>query len=588
MVLALWLLPLTARAWIETRILGDDVRVEVDPSGMAVVEHAITMRVRGGPLRHFDLVGADRDAVPLDEAQVVSTRAGSPEAPIPLSVSERPDGALRVNIEHPRGLRRGTYLFRFRYRTNLLATGALERDGALLRLDWAGPIWPDGVGNVRTTFVLPPATTAPRSAADESRPELGSEADPNPRGAFLEEVRRLPDRDEIELLRPHIARREQAIWSIRIDPRALAATTDARLKPPAPPPPQKSPFERALGWMPWAAAAFVGFSLLSMAKGRHVRAACHAKGADERPLLPLTLTARSLLGGLLFASGLVLQMAVFVPLLGTLLLLLAASLTIYRTPRWKPRLRGPGRWLPITDADAFAKTPRLQHGLDYGTPRGRLFFALSLLSFAAISALAFRFSSPYHGYLVAFDAALLFPIFGTGRLDQLPPHPTAGAAKLLRKAARSLRRHEFLKVVPWARLPEGSDTFDELRLLVVPRLPLRGFGAIEVGVAWAPGAGGALAKPRVLVRVVEGSACQEELTRALGKARWTPGRKPDERVTILTPKYPTAAKVAELALDIAKAARDLEKHSEKPRAPKAPTASAPRRPAPESRPSAAG
>lgn len=551
-LLAVWLLPGSARAWIETRVLADDVRIEVGPSGTAVVEHAITMRVRGGPLRSFDLMGADRDAVPLEGSEVVSVRASNTALPIPLSIHQRPDGALRVTIDHPRGLRRGTFLFRIRYRTQLDATGALERDGALLRLSWRGPIWSDGVGNVRTTFVLPSAPTPPRNAADD-------DADFEERGAFLSELRRFADRDEIELVRPHIARREQALWAIRLDPRALPELRDARLKPPPPQPPEPTVVQRALHGAPWAVALLVAFSLLVAAKGQQVAQRAMAAFTRPRPLVPLPWMPRALLAGPLFATGIVLQTTLDDPLVGTLLVLLAAALTTYLTPHWKPQPRGPGRWLPIADRDAFAP-PRGPKGiwLDWGTRSGRLVFAASLLAAAIGSAVAFALETPYLGYLVAFDAAVLLPLFGTGRLSQLPPNAFHGPAPALQRIVRRLRKKQWLRAVAWARLPQGGDCFDELRLLVLPRLPRRGLTAIEVGVAWARGSAGALAVPQVLVRVVEGSPCHEAMTQAFAELRWIRGRKPDERVAILTPTFPTVTATAVLALRVAKVARETE------------------------------
>lgn len=565
--LTLWLLPSSARAWIETRLLGDNVRIEVDTEGVAVVEHAITMRVRGGPLRSFDLVGADRDALPLEGSEVVSTRAGDSAPPIPLKITERPDGALRITIDHPRGLRRGTYLFRLRYRTNLLATGALERDGAMLRLSWAGPVWSEGFGNARTTFVLPQAPTPPRRAEGAFEPALSEEGEAEAMGSFLSDVRRLEAQDEIELVRPHISRREQAIWSIRFDPRALGQISDARLKPPPPPHLEPSALERALAWAPFAALLLVAFSLLVAAKGQEVSRLSRASGLRPRPLVPLGGALRALLAGPIFAGGIVLQVVLDALFAGTLLILLATALTTYLTPHWKPRPRGPGRWLPIKDADAFATKPAPKGVfLDLGTRSGLRVFALAMAACTLGAAAAFYVASPYYGYLVAFDVAALLPIFGTGRLTQLPPDPATAPSRKLQKIAEKLRHNAWLRAVAWARLPQGGDRFDELRLLVMPRLPRRGLTAIEVGVVFARGTGGALSVPQVLVRVVDGSPSHEALTQRLGTVSWVRGRKPDERVAILTPQLPTVAMTTALVLRVAEAARDPERVAKAPRA----------------------
>ena len=555
LVLAAWLLPASARAWIETRVLANEVRIEVDATGTATVEHAVTMLVRGGPLRHFDLVGADPDAVPLEDSNVVSLRASNP-VPIPLELQQRPDGALRVVIDQPGGISRGTFLFRIRYRTHLPSTGALERDGAMLRLSWRGPIWSDGVGNVRTTFVLPSAPTPPRQTEEDDLEE---------RGAFLAELRRFADRDEIELVRPHIARREQALWSIRFDPRALPELHDPRLKPPPPPPPEPTLAQRGLGAAPWAVALLVAFSLLVAAKGQQVARRATAAFTQPRPLIPLGWMARALVAGPLFATGVVLQVTLEEPLLGTLSVIAAAALTTYLTPPWKPRPRGPGRWLPLADRDAFAPAPQPKGlWLDWGTRAGRLAFAISVLVAAGGSATAFALDAPYLGYVVAFDAAVLLPIFGTGRLSQLPQDGFHAPAGRLHRIAKRLRKNTWLRAVAWARLPQGSDRFDELRLLVQPRLPRRGLTAIEVGMAWTRGSAGAMGVPQVLVRVVEGSPCHEAMNQAFADLRWQRGRKPDERVAILTPALPTVAMTADLALRVAEAARETERKVHQP------------------------
>jgi hypothetical protein len=58
-VLLVVLRPGEARAWIETTVLGDDIRLQVERNGGAVVEHQMTMRVRGSPMRVFALSGVD-------------------------------------------------------------------------------------------------------------------------------------------------------------------------------------------------------------------------------------------------------------------------------------------------------------------------------------------------------------------------------------------------------------------------------------------------------------------------------------------------------------------------------------------------
>lgn len=569
-LLAVWLAPARAQAWVETHVLADDVRIDVERSGMATVDHAITMRVQGGPLRSFDVVGADRDAAPLSDSSVVSAQPDGPvPSPIPLLVALRPDGALRVSIDHPRGLYRGTFLFHVRYRTNLLGTGALDRDGAMVRLTWVGASFSDGIDAARCTIALPSAPTAPRGVGDRLG-EGDEEGDPgaSEAGAFLTTVRRLTDHDEIELVRPHVARAERVAWSVRVDPRALGEVNDPRLRPPPAAAPNAAASERKLGWGSIAGALLVAFSLLVALKARQVTRHAAAMQVRPRPLLPIGTTLRALLAGPALAGGALVQVTLDDPIWGTLLVLVAMALTTYLAPRWRARPRGPGRWLPIGDADAFGKVREPSGSwLDVGTRTGRRIAAVTVVLVAGAAFAAAHFASPYHAYLVAFDALALVPVFATGRLAQLPPNAAVAPAPVLRRVAKRLRKQAFLRAIAWARLPQGSDTFDELRLLVSPRIPRRGFGAIEVGVAFARGTGGRIALPQVLVRVVDASPCHEALSELLGSARWVRGRKPDERVAIVTPRLPTVAMTASLALGIAEAARDVERAAGGKRAP---------------------
>ena len=64
-----------ARAWIETHVTDDEIRLEIDRAGKAVVTHRITITTKGSQrLRVFELTGVDRDAVPLPSCYVVPAR----------------------------------------------------------------------------------------------------------------------------------------------------------------------------------------------------------------------------------------------------------------------------------------------------------------------------------------------------------------------------------------------------------------------------------------------------------------------------------------------------------------------------------
>jgi hypothetical protein len=165
--------------------------------------------------------------------------------------------------------------------------------------------------------------------------------------------------------------------------------------------------------------------------------------------------------------------------------------------------------------------------------------------------------STYHAYLVAFDALVLLPIFGTGRLADLPPHPITGHGPRLGRIARQLRARAGIRAVAWARLPDGAEAFDELRVLCAPKVPLRGFVGVEVGLVAVTGAGGFFYLPEVLVRVIDASPCHEAFRQLRPGARWLRGRRAEERVTSLAPRLPTLAMTAALAARLVEHARDL-------------------------------
>jgi len=237
MGLCLCLAVAPAAAWVETRLVNDEIRVEIDRSASAVIEHRLTMRVHGGPLQFFDLPSADKDVTPLESA-VAPVGAEGSAASVPLELVPRAAGGLRINVLALRGLSRGVFVFRIRYRRTLVAGDDLRRDGAMLRVRWTGPSWPEGRDNVGCTFVLPSAPTAPRAPAGPRSDQAGSlEAS---EGVFIAETRRAADHDEVFLVRPHVARAETVTWTVYVDPRALGDVNDPGLRP-APPRPAPAP-----------------------------------------------------------------------------------------------------------------------------------------------------------------------------------------------------------------------------------------------------------------------------------------------------------------------------------------------------------
>jgi len=225
------------------------------------------------------------------------------------------------------------------------------------------------------------------------------------------------------------------------------------------------------------------------------------------------------------------------------LLLGAMTCSVLHAKPGRAAPRGPGQWLPLAEADAFPRARQKLPGrfLDASTIQGAL-----VLAFSSALAVALHFwerqQSPYRAVQLLLACSLLLPVFLTGRARELPLVPGSDLQGLLQRTLRGLRRRG-LRAVPLARLPLGSDTADEVRLLVQARGAVSGLVAIEVGVEPAFGVGGVLADPYVLVRVKEDSPCAEILRPS---ARLERGRKPEERVALLRPKLPTRAETLDL------------------------------------------
>ena len=218
--------------------------------------------------------------------------------------------------------------------------------------------------------------------------------------------------------------------------------------------------------------------------------------------------------------------------------------------------------------------------LDTSTRAGAVVFALLVGAYGAGVAFLAD-TAPDHAYLVGLDVVALLALFGTGRVAELPPDPVAGRAPLLRAVAKRVRKllpavhTDAIRLVPRIRVPTGQVDADELRLALVPRTPLAGFVAIEVGVVLLPGVGTTLRMPEILVRFVAGSECERALTAAARHGRGMRGRRPDERVLLLTPRLPTARMTAAIVAALAMRVHDKARTA-RPEA--APAASASKKP----------
>jgi hypothetical protein len=123
------------------------------------------------------------------------------------------------------------------------------------------------------------------------------------------------------------------------------------------------------------------------------------------------------------------------------------------------------------------------------------------------------------------------------------------------------------------RVPDGALDPDELRLAVVPKSALAGFSALEIGVVYAQGTGGAVLFPQVLLRTISGSRCDEAVAHLARHARVSRGRKPNERVLAFTPRLPTRRMTASIACALARlVGAGAQPAKLEPRRPEKPTA----------------
>ncbi|WP_437828438.1 hypothetical protein [Sorangium sp. So ce1153] len=612
---------LPARAWVEVHVAGDDVRLAIDRAGAATVEHKVTLKVSGGPLRALDIQGVDPDAqldqgsyaVPLKAAEASSLASATPVEIelLPPDVRPRADGTLRPPALRARfdgkGLSRGVFVLFFRYRTDLMKRGLVQKDGPSSRVAWTGPLWDDGYDSARLTVELPAAPDEPR--VDEA-PEAGDGAEALAAPMTLSTLRRSLDKDELELLRPYAPKGEAVRWAVRADARAFQ-----------PAPATATPAADALGRLADAAAAspdrsrtvylaagvvlFAIYSALVALKAREHERLARAAGVAPRPLVPIPLAPRAALAGLALVAGVALELLLRDGTAGAALVAAATALAAHRTPRPERAggaLRRPGKWLPVAEAEAFREPPRVRGVyLDVSTRAGKALL-VALLAALGGGVYAVARVSPYHAHLLALDATALLAIFCTGRLAELPADPAARPVAFLRDVARRVRRTlkapasadlrapkasataapkspagaaakapgaasratasaaargaaaaTELRVVGRLRIPDGSPDADELRLGLSPRAALPGFVAIEVGVVYAPGAGGAIGLPEVLLRVAPGSPCEHAVERLASSGRSSRGRRPGERVLAFTPRLPTARMTAAIAAALVRA-----------------------------------
>ena len=519
-----------AAAWIELDPKGLLSTVDIAKDGHATVSQELTLEVRGGPLKQLELGTGDTDAEVLPDASVTRVSNG---VSTPLIVERHPDGSLGLEVDVPKGLRGGTYLFKVRYRTDLVGRGLVRRRGGALEIGWVGPRLDAGLDGARAIFRLPPTDVAPRLPLVEND-------DPDPSfGVMVAAVHHTPESDEIELVRSHVARGEPVLWRVEASSAAVTLGADPEAQPsvkPALVPTLPAP-ARSRRWPLTAALFALIFGLAAAVKTRALRAACRERRALPRSFVPLASFLRVPLATLCLGAGLAAGRELEEPALAAVAVLSSMLLVTERTPRLERAPRGPGRWLSLRDEDAF-KTRRSRapgRVLDAGTLPGLLvlFVVLGVTVALALGTLG---RSPFEALLVALGGAAFMPIFFTGRPSELVRDRVDCSRGFMRDLSRALRPRTSAKTVAWGRVPDAGSEPDELRVLVQPKDGLAGLVALELGLDVQRGLGGVMGVPFVIVRAKEGSEAQRALPRGV---IWARGRKADERVAILSPKLPT-------------------------------------------------
>jgi hypothetical protein len=364
-------------------------------------------------------------------------------------------------------------------------------------------------------------------------------------------VRRGTSKDFLELLRPYAPKGESITWTIKADARAFQPAKAA-----APPP--TAGLDGMLGDAgrrallgAGALAMFLFYASLVALKAGEVR----RRAAALRPVVSLPAALRAVLAGAALTAGVFTQMVLMRATLGSFLVLCAAALAAHLGPRAeRAPLRGPGRWLPVTESAALRDPPRLAGAwLDASTRAGKVLLLLASAVVLGGAALLFE-TSPYRAELCALDVVALFAVFGTGRLAQLAPDPAVAPARFYRDVARRVRKQiPEARIVGRIRVPDGGAEPDELRLAIAPRGALPGFVALEIGVIHASGLGGVIAVPELILRVTTDSACEQALASLIRCGRAARGRKAGERAVIFAPRLPDARMTAAIAVRLARA-----------------------------------
>ncbi|HMA96782.1 MAG TPA: hypothetical protein VKP30_29050 [Polyangiaceae bacterium] len=538
----------TASAWVETSVTSDSVAIDVDKSGQATVSHELWMKIRGGPFKGTSLEGVDSDAEPLPGAVVekIGDNARS-EHEKPLLLSRGDDDTLYIEVDDSKGLRAGTYAFRVRYRTNLRQNSRISQRGSWVELGWVGPRYPAGLDVAKVTFRIPYTSLAPR--LPEVEPGIAELAQGElPAAAILSTLRRGAGVDELELVRPHVAKGEPVLWRVWAAPATFPWLTDPKQQKPVAIAGYTSSPRAPLGkGVPTALAAILAVVVATIVtlKDKEATRAAAQQGCVSRPLIPVGPLLRAVSAGLLISLAVLLAIRFDAPSCGAMALLLGLLCMTYRSAKRPRALRAPGRWLPLRTQEALSEngTASEKSFLDASTRYGKLMLGAWSGSMIALATLAFR-GQPYLAMLCLVATVIPWPLLLTGNTAELPNHQFSLAMNRLRQSFRYLQQDRRLRVHTVARFPIGDSVPDEIRLRISASPMPKGLLGLEL--ALGPGAPNQHCDS-LLIRVLDDS---EPHRRYIRRFRFSRGRSADERVAIYAPSLASLPRIRQLVNEL--------------------------------------
>ncbi|GEM_PF-486529 len=542
-LVALFFLPHTAHAWVETTVRSHQAHVLVNEDGSAIVRHELVLKVRGGPMKALEIDGIGSSIEPLPDALVRRAVEGSASV-WPLTVSALEGGGLRLSIGAERGIRGGSYLFSFAYSVDLNDLGRIsaQKDGVVI--SWIGPRLSSGVDSAKVIFVTPRGKVEPRLPSGE---EAGS--------VLLGEVRRGAEFDEIELVRAHLATGEPALWRVLVSPEVIRTPafdqqvtglqgedSSAGARYQSPTLGGKASAFRGL----WVAGLGTVFGVLVFLKAWWLRRAAELLDVRNKALIPCPPALRAILSGAL-VSGCVWFALSYRPWLSVGFLALAVVFSTHLLPVRRVRPRGPGHWEKLEDLREEKANKLPGRLFETRSLPGFLFFCL--LSFPILKGAHYLLPlSNYLALMVAGSYLLLLPLFWTGRLVDLPQSSREQVGTWLKFLTKALDP-TVATVEPWGRRAIQGDSSgfeksqpqaDEIRLrILLKKIPL-GLRAMEVSFDESAGS---TVLPCVILRVLDDSPTLDGLPKEIV---WQRGRTQEEKVALLRPAAPTRAQLLRL------------------------------------------